>query len=134
MTKFPKRVRYPNLYAASLTAPLGTRLLMGLIFDRALSETPFSPGELRLARMFKRSPRTVRRWIHEAERRGWIKVVRRGKYKTNRLMLSRAMWRRITGQSRTRIDQGLQGSLFRIGRHLGLAPVAMMRRGVGRGR
>lgn len=124
------RVNAPALYAASLNAPTGTRLLVMILFERTMAGKPFTPSQAKIASMMHRSSRTVRRWLTIGVKRGWIRVIRRGKTQTNRYMLSRVLWGRLTGQRPSTLPRELQASLFRLGLKSGLAVGEMSRRGV----
>lgn len=124
------QLRAPALYASSLNGPLGTRLLIAVLFERALAGKPFTPSQAKLARLVHRSDRTVRRWLDVGVRRGWIRVVRRGRKLSNLYRLSRPLWARLVGQQPPRLPTALQATMWSVGRHLGLSDGQMARRGV----
>jgi hypothetical protein len=129
MSSHSLTIKAPALYALALNAPMGTRLLVAVLFERARAGKPFTPSQAKLARMVHRHERTVRRWLKVGAQRGWIKVIRRGRKQTNVYRLTGALWRRLTGQHPSRLPRTLQESLLRLGLHAGLGEREMSRRG-----
>ena len=130
MSHHSRAVRAPALYLACLTTGTGPRLLLEVVAEAVLKGRVFMPSQVKLGELLHRDRRTIIRWAKAASARGWLRVVRRGKKLTNLYLLSRALWRRLTGQTKPKLPSELQETLWRIGLRIGVAGERMRAAGV----
>lgn len=116
------RITDPTLYLATLHAPAGARLLVGMVASVVCKGRRFQPSEARLAEMLHVSRRSIIRYSQLLQARGWLRVIRRGRRLTNVYRLSRELFHRITGQRPVPSNRPLQAHLFALGRKLGILP------------
>lgn len=114
MSHHSRGVRAPALYLACLTTGVGPRLLLEVVAEAVLKGRVFMPSQAKLGELLHRDRRTIIRWAKAASAKGWLRVVRRGKKLTNLYLLSRALWRRLTGQVRGRVEPGVQLVMDRL--------------------
>lgn len=114
MSHHSPRVRAPALYLACLSTGVGPRLLLEVVAEAVLKGRVFMPSQVKLGELLHRDRRTIIRWAKAASARGWLRVVRRGKKLTNLYLLSRALWRRLTGQVKGRVEPGVQLVMDRL--------------------
>lgn len=130
MSHHPPPVRAAHTYLASLTLPASCRELLHIVAEARLKRRNCTPSQARLATILHLSRRQVVRVVDRLTAAGLLRRHRRGRRLTNIYLLGRALWRRLTGQPKRRLDPDVQGTLFRIGTVIGVSVEEMARNGV----